>query len=150
MSHSYTCVLNHCVFSTRDRDATLAAEMRSRLFEYMGGVCRADRCSLIAANGTQDHVHLLVHVHPTVDVADLMREVKARSSAFVRETLGVRTWRGWQNGYGAFSVSASGVDAVKAYIARQEEHHRRMTFKEELVALLEKHGVQYDPKYLWE
>ena len=150
MSHSYTCLLHHFVFSTKGRVSAISAEMRERLFEYVGGVCQAKDCSLIAANAVEDHAHLLVRVHPSVAAADLMREVKSRSSAFIREAWSGTDWAGWQNGYGGFSVSASGVEAVKAYIANQEEHHRRMTFQEEFVALLEKHGIEYDPRYLWE
>ena len=149
MSHSYTCLCVHFVFSTKDRGALLVEEVRPRLVEYMGGVFRGLRCSQIAAHAMADHVHLLVMVHPSVSAADVMREVKSRSSAFVREAFPDREWAGWQEGYGAFSVSRSGVDEVKAYIARQEEHHRVMTFKEEFEALLQRHGVEYDARYVW-
>ncbi len=149
MSHSYTCLCVHFVFSTKNRGPSLVEGVRPRLIEYMGGIFRGLRCSLIAAHAMPDHVHLLAMVHPSVGVADLMREVKARSSAFVREAFPQVRWSGWQEGYGAFSVSRSGVDEVKAYIARQEEHHRAMTFKDEFEALLQRHGVEYDARYVW-
>jgi len=140
----------HFVFSTKDRAALIKPDMRSRLTEYVGGVCRTSRCALVAASMMPDHAHLLVRMHGSVSMSDLLREVKCRSSAFVREAFAGREWGGWQNGYGGFAVSRSGLDAVEAYIAGQEEHHRRMTFQEEFVALLERHGVEYDPKYLWD
>lgn len=149
MSHSYTSLITHIVFATKDRSPRIPAEIRPRLFEYIGGIARANRCALLAASAESDHVHLLIQVHPAMAVADLLREIKSRSSAFVRESFPDADSDGWQNGYGAFAVSRSGVDAVQAYIANQEAHHRRMTFEEEFVALLRRHDVEYDPKYLW-
>ncbi len=149
MSHSDTHLATHFVFATKDRAPLITFDIRPRLIEYIGGIARADRCTLLAANTMEDHVHLLIQVHSSVAVADLMREVKSRSSAFVREAFPDTEWCGWQNGYGAFAVSRSGIDAVQTYIAQQEEHHRRMTFEEEFVALLKRHGIEYNPKYLW-
>ena len=128
----------------------IVPEMRVRLTEYIGGIMRAERCVLMAAHAMEDHVHLLAQVHPSVAVADLMRDVKSRSSSFIKEAFHGREWWGWQEGYGGFSVSRSGIDAVKEYIAKQEEHHRRMSFQEEFVALLEKHEIEYDPRYIWD
>jgi REP element-mobilizing transposase RayT len=140
----------HFVFSTKERVRLIVPDMLGRLFEYMGGICRGKRCSLIAANAVPDHMHMLVQVHPSVGVSDLMREVKSRSSSFIREAFADCEWPGWQNGYGGFAVSSSAIESVKVYIARQEEHHRRMSFQEEFVALLDRHGIEYDPKYLWD
>ena len=140
----------HAVFSTKDRVCCITPELRERAFEYIGGICRSKRCRLVAANGVADHVHLLVLVHPSVALSVLMREIKSRSSSFVRETFAECAWPGWQNGYGGFAVSASAIDNVTLYIANQEEHHRRLTFQEEFVALLERHGIAYDRKYIWD
>ncbi|HRQ73439.1 MAG TPA: IS200/IS605 family transposase [Phycisphaerales bacterium] len=149
MSHSYTFLCTHFVFSTKGRVPLLTPNVIPRLLDYTGGIVRASRCVLLAANAVADYVHLLADVHPSTAHADLMREVKARTSSFVREAFPDAEWAGWQNGYGGFSVSRSGIDAVKAYIARQEEHHRHMSFKEEFIALLEKHGIEYDERYVW-
>ena len=150
MGHSYACLHVHAVFSTKGRAALIDSAARPRLVEYVGGICRAERCSLVAANTMPDHARLLVRLHPSVLVSGLMQEVKRRSSAFVREAFPGTRWDGWQNGYAGFAVSRSGLEAVESYIAGQEAHHRRMTFQEEFVALLERHGVEYDPRYLWD
>lgn len=94
-----------------------------------------------------DHVHLLLGLKATLRLSDVLREVKKASSEWVHVTLGQRDFT-WQDGYGAFSVSASLLDEVKAYIARQEEHHRRRTFQEEYLALLQKSGVAFDPRFV--
>ncbi|HZW10012.1 MAG TPA: IS200/IS605 family transposase [Phycisphaerales bacterium] len=150
MAHSYTSLYTHFVFSPNDRIERTLPEMPPRLIEYVGGIMRPEKCALIGANAVADHIHLLAQVHPSVAPAALMREVKSRSSSFIREMFHEREWCGWQEGYGAFSVSRSGIDVVKEYIARQEEHHRRMTFQEEFVAMLDKHGIEYDLRYLWD
>ncbi len=149
MSHSYTCLCVHVVFSTKDRSSAINIDIRPRLIEYIGGICRASQSSLIAANTMPDHAHLLIMLHPSKALADLMREVKARSSSFVRQVFPDSVWPGWQEGYGGFSVSRSGIEAVERYIAQQEDHHRTMTFQEEFIALLDRHGVAYNPKYVW-
>ncbi len=149
MSHSYTFLCTHFVFSTKGRAPLLTPDMIPRLLDYAGGIFRASRSILLAANAVPDHVHLLADVHPSAAHADLMREVKSRTSSFVREAFPAMEWSGWQNGYGAFSVSRSGIEAVKVYIARQEDHHKRMSFQEEFIALLQRHGIEYDERYVW-
>jgi REP element-mobilizing transposase RayT len=150
MSHSYTCLFTHAVFGTKGRLPLIVPEIKPRLIEYIGGIVRAERCSLIAANAMDEHAHLLIHVHPSVAVANLLREIKSHSSSWIRETFPSTEWAGWQGGYGGFSVSRSGVDSVIDYIDRQEEHHQRMTFEQEFIAMLDKHGIDYDPRYLWD
>jgi len=148
MGHSYTSLYYHIVYSTKQRRALLRPEHHERLIRYTGGIMRSNRCSLIAANTQPEHVHFLVHAHPSKSLADLLRDIKSRTTGWARETWPEAPF-GWQTGYGAFTVSKSAVDDVTRYIADQEEHHRRMTFQEEFVALLERHGIEYDPKYLW-
>ncbi len=101
-----------------------------------------------AIGGTADHVHMLVGLRATHCLADVLREIKRPSSQWVHETLGVAEFS-WQDGYGAFTVSASGIGVVKRYILRQEEHHRKKTFQEEYVEILQRSGVEYDERYLW-
>jgi len=134
MAHSYTKLIFHIVFSTKDRVAHLGPELRPRLLAYIGG--------------TADHVHLLAILPPTVALSDVMRTVKANSSKWMHEQMGRRTFS-WQAGYGAFSVSRSNVDSVTRYIASQEEHHKKTAFQDEFIALMEKHGVEYDERYVW-
>jgi putative transposase len=125
----------------------IAREFQAELWAYLGGIVRNLDGKALAVNGTADHVHLLVSLPPTVCIADTIRVVKPNSSKWEREKL--HPSFGWQNGYGALSVSLSGAVEVMEYIRRQEEHHRRMTFQEELVAILKKHGIEYDERYVW-
>jgi len=149
MSHSFACLLNHAVFSTKDRAPFVAGECRERLFPYLGGIARELGAKALMVGGAADHVHLLLSLPPTICVADALRDLKANSSRWVHDTWPDRRDFAWQTGYGVFSVSESTRDAVARYIQEQEEHHRRMTFQEEFIALLKKHGIQYDERYIW-
>ena len=138
----------HIVFATKDRAQVLTTEMQPRLFSYIGGVFKSEGCSLVAAGGIADHVHLLVSLGVKKPIADVMREVKAGSSRWIHETFGEMGNFGWQEGYGLFSVSYSNMDRVKEYIGRQEAHHKKVSFRDELIALLKKHNVAYDERYV--
>jgi putative transposase len=138
----------HIVFSTKDRVSIIAAEWRERLCPYLGGVVRNIEGVPESIGGTSDHVHLLTGLRATACLADVVRDVKAVSSRWVHEEIGERAFA-WQEGYGAFTVSASQREQVREYIARQEEHHRKRTFQEEYLELLQRSGVEYDERYLW-
>jgi REP element-mobilizing transposase RayT len=138
----------HIVFATKDRTPLITPGLRERLFSYIGGVLRAEGCSLLAAGGTADHVHLLVSLNAVKPIADLMRTVKAGSSRWAHETFGGMEKFAWQEGSGLFSVSYSNIERVKEYIGRQEAHHRQVSFREELIALLKKHNVTYNERYV--
>jgi putative transposase len=140
----------HIVFSTKNREPMIAADLRPRLYAYFGGTLRENRCVLLAAGGIPDHVHLLVSLGREASVAEAVRLVKANSSKWVHETFPDRSSFFWQTGYGAFSVSYSNLDRVKHYLATQEEHHRKHTFQDEYRLLLERHGVEYDERYVWD
>lgn len=150
MPHTFANLVAHVVFSTKDRRTFLKSDLRGRLFPYLGGIVRESGGTALLINGPEDHVHILLSLPPTVALSDVMRVAKANSSKWVHETWGDLGEFGWQAGFGAFSVSQSNVDAVKRYILEQEEHHRKMTFQEEFVALLTKHNISYDPRYIWE
>ncbi len=149
MPHTYSRILLHVVFSTKNRRPSLNGEITARLFPYMGGITRESNAKMLAVNGTTDHVHLLVSLPTGLSIADLMRTVKTRSSKWIHETMpGARSFA-WHPGYGAFSVSESNVEQVKQYIADQEEHHRKVSFMEEFVMLLRKHSIEFDEEMLW-
>jgi putative transposase len=114
----------------------------------LGGAVRAVGGVAESVGGASDHVHLLVGLRATHSLADVVREIKASSSRWTHETIGARDFS-WQDGYGAFTVSASKIDSIKDYIARQEEHHRQKTFQEEYVEFLKQSGVEFDERYLW-
>ncbi|HET7711077.1 MAG TPA: IS200/IS605 family transposase [Thermoanaerobaculia bacterium] len=144
---SYTNLLTHIVFSTKQRRPFLKnRELRSAAHAYLGGIVRSLKAKALVVGGVEDHVHMLVKLPASLAVADAMRVIKTNSSSWVRHRL---PEFGWQTKYAAFSVSPSALTKVVAYIERQEAHHRKRSFQEELVELLEKNGVEYDERYLW-
>jgi REP-associated tyrosine transposase len=149
MPHSYTNLLSHIIFSVKDRMPLIDAELKPRLLGYVNGIAIESGAKVLSLNAVPDHFHLLWELPPKLAVADSVRVLKTNSSRWVHETWKSRWNFGWQTGYGAFSVSRSNVASVADYIACQEEHHRRKTFNEEFVELLKKHGIVYNPKYLW-
>jgi len=148
MSHTHTNLLTHIIFSTKDRMPLIDSDVKPRLHAYIGGIVRELKGTALSVNGTTDHVHLLVGLLPTVAISDAVRVIKANSSRWMREQVRVEKF-GWQSGYGAFSVSQSNAQAVLAYISHQQEHHRKISFKEEFIAFLKKHDIQYDEHFLW-
>jgi len=139
----------HIIFSTKNRVPAIAAGWRDRLHAYLGGVVRnLEGGTPEAIGGVADHVHLLIGLRASAKLADVVRDVKAVSSRWVHEEIGNRKFA-WQEGYGAFTVSASQREQVRDYIARQEDHHHKRTFQEEYLDLLKRSGVEYDERYLW-
>lgn len=150
MPGTYSQVLLHVVFSTKQRAAFIKPELQQRLYEYIGGIVRAEKGTLYAIGGVPDHVHLLVRWRTDGTIADLLRTVKSRSSLWVHQSFPGFAAFAWQEGYAAFSVSKSAEATVKAYIERQVDHHQKRGFEEELLALLRAHGVSFDPRYVFD
>ena len=145
---SFTSLKYHVVFSTKGRVESLDGDFRLRLYDYLGGIVKNVGGCLIAANGPGNHIHLAVEVGPQVALVDFVRDIKANSSKWVHETFEEKGDFGWQDGYSAFTVSASGLSQLVKYIENQEEHHRVMSFQEELAALLQRHKIEYDERYM--
>lgn len=148
MGHTYSNILIHALFSTKDRRPWLREEVRRELFPYLGGTVNKLGGQSLIVNGVADHVHMLFVEPPSVALADMMEKAKANSSGWVKRRWPELQRFSWQTGYTAFSVSRSNADTVKRYIKRQEKHHRKITFQEEVVAFLKKHEIDYDPRYL--
>jgi putative transposase len=146
MSHSYSNNYVHAVYSTKDREALIPPEFEKRLYSFVAGIAREREIPLLAAGGMADHSHLLFVLPATISLASAINVFKANSSRFMHEQ-GLRFQ--WQSGYGAFSVSSSQLDKVAAYVRGQREHHTKMTFEQEFLALLKKAGVPYDPQYVF-
>jgi REP element-mobilizing transposase RayT len=125
-------------------------EMRLRLHQYLGGICDHLGCPPEKIGGTEDHVHIMARLGRSVSQAELVKELTRASNLWLKEQGPEFAAFEWQGGYAAFSVSASNVEQVKAYIANQEEHHRRMTFQDELRELLSRHGLEWDERYIWD
>jgi putative transposase len=150
MPSTYTNLLYHIIFSTKNREPIIEEVWKEELYRYLGGILRAEGGVCIEINGMPDHVHSLAKIKPAISVADMLKLIKANSSKWVNDEKAVGRSFGWQIGYAAFSVSESQVEAVRRYIRNQQEHHRKQSFQDELVALLKRHGVEYDPRYLWD
>jgi REP element-mobilizing transposase RayT len=149
MSHTYSNLLSDVVFSTKERQPLIDAELKPRLLGYMNGIVDETGGKVLSLNAMPDHLHMLWEMPPTSSMSDSMRVLKTNSSRWVHETWNSRKRFAWQTGYAAFSVSRSNVPAVANYIEAQEQHHRKRTFQEEFIELLVKHGVPYDPKFVF-
>ena len=146
MAHSYTNLLFHIVYGTSERRPLIDQSFQPRLFEYVGGTIRGLKGVCLEIGGVEDHVHILAKLPPTIAVSDFLEKLKSNSSKWAKS---VKRDFGWQGGYAAFTVSESQVSRVRHYIQNQREHHQKSTFEEELIALLQAHGLSYDPKHLW-
>ncbi len=148
MANTFTNLLFHIVFSTKHREPLIHPLLRDRLYGYIGGILREEGGILLEIGGMPDHVHLLTRLKADRSVAETVRTVKSGSSKWAHQTFPENAQFAWQVGYGAFSVSESQVATVRHYISTQEEHHTRLSFKDELIALLRKHGIEFDERYL--
>jgi putative transposase len=146
MSHSYSQNHLHIVFSTKDRQKLIEPVMRPKLWSYMAGIGRNHGCLVLANGGMSDHIHLLIQLPPVLALAEAISVVKSNSSRWMNDH-GIEF--NWQEGYGAFSVSASNLGTVKRYIANQEQHHRKKTYEQEFEGLLRKHGIPFDPEHVF-
>ena len=149
MAHTFTCLFTHIIFSTKHRAPLLLPEFKTCLFEYMRGIIRNKDGTSLLINGPEDHVHILAILPATIALSDFMRDLKGDSSGWAKDTLGLADF-GWQTGYAAFAVSKSNVEAVRIYIADQEEHHRRVSFQEEYLAFLKRHEIDYDERFVFD
>ena len=147
---SYVSSYHHCVFSTKERRPFITAELQQRLWPFMGGIARQNNMKAIEIGGVADDVHILLSMPATMPISKAVQLIKGGSSKWVHDKFPEHRLFGWQEKYGAFSVSVSQLDKIIAYIKGQEKHHRKMTFQEEFVALLKKHQVEYDERYLWD
>jgi len=150
MPQSLARIYLHLIFSTKGRAPTINDEIREPLHGYMATVLKNLGCHANLINSVEDHVHVLFELGRTVAVSKVVEDVKKSSSKWIKTQPSAVDDFAWQNGYGVFSVSHSNVQAVREYISSQREHHRKRTFQDELRALLEKHGVDYDERYIWD
>ena len=148
MPQSLARVLIHLVFSTKNREPFIAADLRERTFDYLGGSLNALGCPVVAVGGVADHVHLLYVMSRTLPLCKVVEELKKEFSKWAKEAVHPDFF--WQNGYGAFSVSPSNVPQVMAYIGNQESHHEKQTFQDEFREMLRKHKIEWDERYVWD
>jgi putative transposase len=150
MSHRFTSLLTHLIFSTKNRFPYLDPELAPRTHAYLAGIINHMGGTALIINGAVDHVHLLFDNSPTVSISDCVRTLKSNSSKWIHETFHDPSKFAWQRGYAAFSVSKSECDRVFAYVESQQEHHRRWTYQDEVRRFLKQHGLECDERYMWE
>lgn len=150
MSHSYVSQLMHCVFSTKERRPFITPSLQERLFPYIGGIARKNKMKLISAGGVEDHVHLLISLPKTLDIAHAMQLVKGGSSKWIHDEFAEHRMFEWQEGYGAFSIGIGEVERTVKYINDQAEHHKNKDFKTEFISFLDKHFIEYDQRFVFD
>jgi putative transposase len=146
---TYTQILYQIVFSTKNRERTLTKDKREDLFKYIWGLLKNKKCHLYRINGVEDHLHMITHLHPSVSLASLIKDIKLASTQYINTNRMFKQFNGWQEGYGAFTYSIKEKDRLIEYVKNQEDHHKIISFKEEFIELLHEHGIEFDEKYLF-
>jgi REP element-mobilizing transposase RayT len=149
MANTYCSVTVHLVFSTKNREPIIAAEIEDRVWAYLGGIAAKNKLRPLCVGGVADHIHMLISLPPTISLGKAVQLIKGRSSKWIHEAFPRHREFAWQRGYGAFSVSASQVSRTINYIKNQPHHHRFKGFQEEYLTFLNKYGVEFDERYLW-
>lgn len=148
MANTYTQLYVHITFTVQGRQPLLRPDFREQVFMYMAGIIRNKKHRVLAINGVEDHVHVLVSMRPNIALSDLVRDIKNNSSAFINDKGWTRGVFRWQEGYGAFSCSPAHARNAQRYIQRQVEHHRRRSFQDEYYRFLQEFEVEYDKRYV--
>jgi REP element-mobilizing transposase RayT len=149
MANTYTALFYHVVFSTKNRAPMIRRDIEERVWEYVGGIARHYNMTAVQVGGIEDHLHVLVMAPATLSPSEIAKRIKSDSSKWIHEEFPDLHGFGWQDGYGAFTVSKANVPSVVGYIQNQRAHHRTKTFQEEYLDFLKKAGVDYDEQYLW-
>jgi putative transposase len=144
---TYTQILYQIVFSTYLREETLTPSGRNELYSYIAGILENKKCHLYRINGVHDHIHIITHIHPTIALADAVKDIKLASTAHIKKNKLFPLFRGWQDGYGAFTYSFSEKDKLIEYVKNQEIHHRSINSKNELQIMLVENGIEYDEEF---
>ena len=150
MSQSLVDIILHLVFSTKERRPWIKPDVEEELYQYIFGVGRNLGCPIIKINGVEDHIHVLIQLGRTTPISKLISEMKSSSSRWIKTKGDHYKDFSWQGGYGGFSVSRPNLEGAKKYLSLQKEHHKTMTFKEELLAMLKRAQIPYDEQYLWD
>ncbi len=148
MSQSFTNLLYHIIFSTKDRRPIITIDHQPRLYEYIGGVVRGAGGISLGINGMEDHVHLLCKLRPDRALSDVLRELKSNATGWMHDIFPRFSDFSWQRGYAAFTVSQSNLKQVQRYLARQKEHHRKTSFRDEFIKFLKVNRIEYDERYI--
>ncbi|MFL5751794.1 MAG: IS200/IS605 family transposase [Bacteroidia bacterium] len=145
---TYTQIIYQIVFGTKGRERTLTKDKRDELYKYIWGVLANKNCHLYRIGGVEDHIHILTDLHPAITLASLVKDIKLSSSLYIKTNQLFSNFKGWQEGYGAFTYSIREKDMLINYIKNQEEHHKKRSFREEYIDLLTEHNITFEEKYL--
>ena len=145
---TYTQIIYQIVFTTKNREHTLSSENRIELYKYIWGILKNKKCHLYQIGGIEDHIHILTHLHQSIALSSLIKDIKIGSSVFIKTQNLFPNFSGWQLGYGAFTYSIKEKDRLINYIKYQEIHHQKITFKDEYLELLSEHKIDFDEKYI--
>jgi REP element-mobilizing transposase RayT len=149
MADTYTSLYIHSVFSTKNRQPLISAEIQSELWPYIGGIAENNKMKAIRVGGVTDHLHILLSLPPTISVSKAIQLIKGNSSKWINEKFDTRGKFQWQRGYGAFTINISMIETTIRYINSQQEHHRKKSFQEEYIEFLDRHHIEYDERYVW-
>lgn len=147
---SFTLLNYHIVFGTKRRERSIKKSFQERLYQFIGGVIRERSGSLTEIGGVEDHVHILVNLPAKTSLSEIVATIKANSSRWINREVSPTRLFEWQKGYSAFTVSYSQTESVRRYIRNQEEHHRRVSFRDEYIAMLQRHEIPFDKQFLFE
>ena len=150
MANTYSNLLFHIVFSVKERRSLLSLELRERLYPYICGIARENNFKAISVGGTDNHVHILLALRPDLPIYKAVQLIKGGSSKWLHDNFPELDIFSWQEGYGAFTVSASQINVIKQYITNQEQHHKKLNFQEEYLAFLKCNNINFEPKYLFD
>lgn len=145
---TFTQILYQIVFSTKNRELSLEDENRKELYKYIWGILKNNKCHLYQMGGMADHLHIITHIHPSVALADLVKDIKLASSDYIKLNNLFQNFNGWQEGYGAFTYSVNAKDNLINYVKNQEEHHKKISYIDEFKELLIEHKIEFKEKYL--
>ncbi len=145
---TYTQIIYQIVFGTKRRERTLTKENRDELYKYIAGLLSNKKCHLYRIGGVEDHIHIVTDLHPTVALASLVKDIKLASSEYIKTSKLFTNFNGCQEGYGAFTYSTKEKERLIAYVMNQEIHHAKISFRDEYLALLSEHEIEFDERYL--
>ncbi|REL37567.1 IS200/IS605 family transposase [Rhodohalobacter sp. SW132] len=145
---THTQILYQIIFSTKLRTPTLLKDNREELFKYIWGILKNNKCHLYRINGVEDHLHIVTHVHPSISVSSLVKDIKVSCNSYIKSNLLFPEFTAWQEGYSAFTYSIKEKNRLIEYVKKQETHHKTISYREELITLLQEHRVEFNEKYL--
>jgi REP element-mobilizing transposase RayT len=145
---TFVQTLYQIVFSTKNRENTLNEESRERLYEYIFGIIKNNKSYCYKIGGTDDHLHIIIQIHTSIAPADLVKDIKLATNKYIKENGLFSRFQGWQEGYGLFTYQINAKENLIEYVNNQKEHHRKLSFKEELILLLKEHKIEYNEEYI--